>query len=110
MGRAGLMLVGCGMMTTSVPTMITASLTGTLPGASDFRSTSGTWSQKRASTGRVLLSGGATAATGMCRQNMFLLVPVCLPAFSVFCIWPVAQFSGLACLRFNMAYSTHNVA
>ncbi|KAL3134873.1 hypothetical protein ABBQ32_007839 [Trebouxia sp. C0010 RCD-2024] len=62
---AGLMLVGCGMMTTSVPTMITASLTGTLPGASDFRSTSGTWSQKRASTGRVLLSGGATAATGV---------------------------------------------
>ncbi|KAL3146889.1 hypothetical protein ABBQ38_014861 [Trebouxia sp. C0009 RCD-2024] len=61
---AGLMLVGCGIMTTSVPTMITAGLTGTLPGASDFRSTSGVWSQQRASTGRVLLSGGANAATG----------------------------------------------
>lgn len=59
------MLVGCGMMTTSVPTMITAGLTGTLPGASDFRSTSGMWSEKRASIGRVLLSSGSSAATGI---------------------------------------------
>ena len=60
------MLVGCGVMTTSVPTMITAGLTGSLPGASDYRSTSGAWSQDHASIGRVLLSdSGANAASGL---------------------------------------------
>lgn len=63
------MLVGCGMMTTSVPTIITAGLTGTLPGASDYRSTSGVWSQQHASIGRVLLSdSGSSAASGTCSQ------------------------------------------
>ena len=63
------MLVGCGMMTTSVPTMITAGLTGTLPGASDYRSTSGIWSQQHASIGRVLLSdSGSSAASGTCKH------------------------------------------
>lgn len=63
----GLMLVGCGMMTTGVPTMITAGVTGTLPGASDYQSTSGQWAQDHASIGRVLLDdSGATAASGRC--------------------------------------------
>ena len=65
------MLVGCGMMTTSVPTMITAGLTGTLPGASDYRSTSGVWSQPHASIGRMLLSdSGSSAASGTCSQRL----------------------------------------
>lgn len=62
---AGLMLVGCGMMTTGVPTMITAGVTGTLPGASNYKSTSGAWTQHHLSVGRVLLDdSGATAASG----------------------------------------------
>ncbi|DBA73323.1 TPA: PQ loop repeat-containing protein 2 [Trebouxia sp. C0004] len=62
---AGLMLVGCGMMTTGIPTMITAGVTGTLPGASDYKSTSGAWAQHHLSVGRVLLNdSGATAASG----------------------------------------------
>ncbi|KAL0045646.1 hypothetical protein WJX82_000560 [Trebouxia sp. C0006] len=62
---AGLMLVGCGMMTAGVPTMITAGVTGTLPGASDYKSTSGAWAQNHLSVGRVLLDdSGATAASG----------------------------------------------
>ncbi|KAA6418086.1 MAG: hypothetical protein FRX49_11927 [Trebouxia sp. A1-2] len=62
---AGLMLVGCGVMTTGVPTMITAGFTGTLPGASDYKSTSGAWTQHHLSVGRVLLDdSGATAASG----------------------------------------------
>lgn len=61
----GLMLVGCGMMTTGVPTMITAGVTGTLPGASNYKSTSGAWTQHHLSVGRVLLDdSGATAASG----------------------------------------------
>ncbi len=59
------MLVGCGMMTAGVPTMITAGVTGTLPGASDYKSTSGAWAQNHLSVGRVLLDdSGATAASG----------------------------------------------
>ncbi len=59
------MLVGCGMMTAGVPTMITAGVTGTLPGASDYKSTSGAWAQHHLSVGRVLLDdSGATAASG----------------------------------------------
>lgn len=62
---AGLMLLGCGMMTTGVPTMITAGITGTLPGASDYRSTSGAWTQEHLHIGRVLLAdSGSTAASG----------------------------------------------
>ena len=68
---AGLMLVGCGMMTTSVPTIITAGLTGTLPGASDYRSTSGVWTQQHAGIGRVLLSdSGSSAASGTCSHPL----------------------------------------
>ncbi len=59
------MLVGCGMMTTGVPTMITAGVTGALPGASEYKSTSGAWAQHHLSVGRVLLDdSGATAASG----------------------------------------------
>ena len=76
--NAGLMLLGCGMMTTGVPTMITAGLTGTLPGASDYRSTTAVWAQNHPNIGRVLLDdsgatagrvllddSGATAASGL---------------------------------------------
>ncbi len=64
---AGLMMIGCGMMTTSVPTIITAGVTGSLPGASDYRATSGAWGQDQFSMSRVLLSeNGATAASGDC--------------------------------------------
>ena len=53
------------MMTAGVPTMITAGVTGTLPGASDYKSTSGAWAQNHLSVGRVLLDdSGATAASG----------------------------------------------
>ena len=59
------------MMTTSVPTIITAGLTGSLPGASDYRSTSGVWSQQQASIGRVLLSdGSSSAASGTYSQYL----------------------------------------
>jgi len=45
--------------------MITAGVTGTLPGASDYKSTSGAWAQHHLSVGRVLLDdSGATAASG----------------------------------------------
>lgn len=64
--NAGLLLLGCGMMTTGVPTMITAGLTGTLPGASDYRSTTAVWAQNHPNIGRVLLDdSGATAASGL---------------------------------------------
>ncbi len=53
------------MMTAGVPTMITAGVTGTLPGASDYKSNSGAWAQNHLSVGRVLLDdSGATAASG----------------------------------------------
>ena len=45
--------------------MITAGVTGTLPGASNYKSTSGAWARHHLSVGRVLLDdSGATAASG----------------------------------------------
>jgi len=45
--------------------MITAGVTGALPGASEYKSTSGAWAQHHLSVGRVLLDdSGATAASG----------------------------------------------
>ena len=89
----GLMMVGCGVMTTSVPTMITAGLTGTLPGASDYKSTSGIWGQDH-SPGRVLLSdSGANAASGVCKPFCSSLtlalstsLPVCLSVRPSVCL------------------------
>ncbi len=74
----GLMLVGCGIMTTGVPTMITAGVTGTLPGASDYRATSGAWAQEHRSIGRVLLDdSGANAASGETLQTVESVLQCC---------------------------------
>ena len=57
-------MLGCGMMTTSIPTMITAGVTGSLPGASDYKAAGSAWGQHHLPLGRVLLSNDASAAPG----------------------------------------------
>ena len=54
--------------------MITAGITGTLPGASDYRSTSGAWAQEHLHIGRVLLAdSGSTAASGTAFVSCFCI-------------------------------------
>lgn len=88
----GLMLLGCGMMTTSVPTMITAGITGTLPGASDCRSTTGAWGQQHERIGRVLLAdSGAEAISGTASHHFAACSVLAYCSVSRLRFYPVSQ-------------------
>ncbi len=65
----GLMLLGCGMMTTGLPLVLTAGVTGALPGGSDYYSSSSFAGSDQNSLGRVLLSDGGGAAPDPGKQQ-----------------------------------------
>ncbi|DBA91054.1 TPA: PQ loop repeat-containing protein 2, variant 2 [Trebouxia sp. C0005] len=59
---AGLMLLGCGMVTTGVPLVLTAGVTGAIPGGSNYYSSGSQSGLQDIGLGRVLLSEGGAAA------------------------------------------------
>jgi len=59
---AGLTLLGCGMVTTGVPLVLTAGVTGALPGGSNYYSSGSQSGFQDLGLGRVLLSEGGSAA------------------------------------------------
>ena len=54
--------MGCGMVTTGVPLVLTAGLTGALPGGSNYYSSGSQSGFQDQGLGRVLLSEGGAAA------------------------------------------------
>ncbi len=56
------MLLGCGMVTTGVPLVLTAGVTGALPGGSNYHSSGSQSGFQDTGLGRVLLSEGGSAA------------------------------------------------
>lgn len=59
---AGLMLLGCGMVTNGVPLVLTAGVTGALPGGSNYFSSGSQSGFQDLGLGRALLSEGGAAA------------------------------------------------
>ena len=58
------MLLGCGLVTTGVPLVLKAGMTGAPPGGSNYYPSSNQGQHDPTSLGRVLLSGGATPDSG----------------------------------------------
>lgn len=56
------MLLGCGMVTTGVPLVLTAGVTGAIPGGSNYYSSGSQSGLQDIGLGRVLLSEGGAAA------------------------------------------------
>ncbi|KAL0044223.1 hypothetical protein WJX82_005024 [Trebouxia sp. C0006] len=59
---AGFMLLGCGMVTTGVPLVLTAGVTGALPGGSNYHSSGSQSGFQDTGLSRVFLSEGGSAA------------------------------------------------
>ena len=74
MNAAGLMLLGCGMVTTGVPLVLTAGVTSALPGGSNYYSSESQSGSQELGLGRDLLSEGGAAApdSGMTKATPYV--------------------------------------